>query len=199
MLGVMAVSILGEARLAKIIIFASRAVDKLALGEFYQGAFSNSTIRLAQQENELTLDAAVAGSHVAKTRPAVAYRVHESRRRLMEKIRDGAADDWHGILRLVNFPGLFRHGGTKLQLLLGEERLGRAVHNLTVLHGSSDQPVLIVVARNAPLNAGLAQVKVAVVTGGAVVVGIGNRLVAAVAAHGKPTPAGRARSGGADG
>jgi len=67
----------------------------------------------------------------------------------------------------------------------GGNRLGSAVHDLAVLDDPLDEPVVDTVASDALIDAVLAKVEVAVVAGRAVVVGIGNCLIAAVAAHGK--------------
>lgn len=66
---------------------------------------------------------------------------------------------------------------------LGSDGLGGAVHKDTVSDESLEQPVVGAVAGDALVDTILAQVKVAVITRGAVVMGVGDCFVTAVAAY----------------
>lgn len=85
--------------------------------------------------------------------------------------------------------------GTRLGLCLGlgGDTLRRAVHNRAVLHGSFDQPVIIVVANLALVDTPLAQIVVAIIARGAMEVRTLDDLVTAVAADGVVGTSGSAR------
>lgn len=127
---------------------------------------------------KLTLNAAVAGTHV-DTADAGGSSELQLRQVLLE-VTEGS----RGIKQ--------RQVGRRLLLDLsvglglGSNRLSETSDDLSIDLCTLDQPVVAAVASNTIVHAILAEVKVTVVTGGAVVVDVGGRRLAAVAANSKP-------------
>ena len=61
--------------------------------------------------------------------------------------------------------------------------LSSAVDNLPVLNKTLDHPMILTTAKNAITNAGLAEIKVAIIAGTAMIVLIWNRFAAVVAVN----------------
>lgn len=154
-LGVVAVDVLGEARVAKIEVLAVLAVEELRSRELCtKTRLDMIHTKRDIQLHPLTLNAAVAGAAVA-------------------------VEAQLGHALLDRLPG-------DLALLARSDGLGGAGDDLaTLVGGALDQPVVAAVAGSAVVDAGLAEIEVTVLAGGAVVVDIGDGLLAVVAADGE--------------
>lgn len=166
------------------------------------------------------MDTAVAGSHVGKSRPASDEGLKGGLGE-REHVDDGLHLDLDlGLLLdllLVSFLGLFLglfldfnlgfnllllrslDSGLRLGLLLvglGSNSLGGALDELAIASGSLDQPVITAVAGNTFIDTSLAEIKVAVVAGGTVIVHVGNGPLAVVTADGEVGAGGRANGRG---
>jgi hypothetical protein len=172
-LGMVTMSVLGEACLAQVKVFTDSAVEELDLGEF-----SNTT---------------VASSHDAEACPSSSQRLEHGANRGNLILGLNLGFNLGLDLRL----DLGLNGGLNLDLglRLRGDGLGGALHELAVDSRALDQPVVLAVAGDSLVDAGLAEVKVSVVASGAVVVNIRDGQLAAVAADGKGSASGRADGG----
>lgn len=145
-----------------------------------------------------TSNTTVASSHNAKAGPSSSQRLeHGVRKRGNLVLRFNLWLNLRFGLNLDLGLNLGLNGGLNLDLglRLRGDGLGGALHELAVDSRALDQPVILAVAGDALVDAGLAEVEISVVAGGAVVVNIGDGQLAAVAADGKGSASSRADGG----
>lgn len=188
MLGVVAMGVLVEAGLAQVIVFASVAVKELILGKFWPVVSIGVTVKCVSSSKH-TLNTAVASAHNTQRGPSS-----------KQRLKCGLGQRWSLISGLdlgldlsldpENRLDIEIDKRQRLQFLhsglgLGGNGLGDALDQSALNGGALDQPVIAAVASDALLDARLAEIKVSIITGRAVVVDVRNGLLAAVAADGE--------------